>query len=184
VAAFAGSLLKGHRMKKWMIAGAMVFALLLPLNVHSQKVNADWDHNVHNFSSFRTYQLVKPARSTGNPLMDQRIVTAIDAEMAQKGFQQVENNPDVLVTYGTGLQRQKSATATGMGRWRMGGGMGTINQNISNAGTLVVDISDSHTKQLVWRGTATDTLSDNPDKNSQKIQKAIAKMFKKYPPKS
>jgi hypothetical protein len=169
-------------MKKWMIACAMV-ALLLPSNAHSQNVNADWDHNVHNFSSFRTYQWEKPARSTGNPLMDQRIVTAIDAQMAQKGFQHVENNPDVLVTYGTGLQRQKSATATGMGHWRMGG-MGTINQNISNAGTLVVDISDSHTKQLIWRGTATDTLSDNPDKNSQKIQKAIAKMFKKYPPKS
>jgi hypothetical protein len=104
--------------------------------------------------------------------------------MAQKGFQHVENNPDVLVTYGTGLERQRSATATGMGHWRMGGGMGTINQNISNAGTLVVDISDSHTRQLLWRGMAADTLSDNPDKNSHKIQKAVVMMFKKYPPKS
>jgi hypothetical protein len=116
--------------------------------------------------------------------MDQRIITAINAQMAQKGFQHVENNPDVFVTYGTGLQRQKSATTTGMGRWRMGGGMGTINQNISNAGTLVVDISDSHTRQLLWRATATDTLSDNPNKNSQKIEKAITKMFKQYPPKN
>ena len=81
-----------------MIACAMVFALLLPLNGYSQKVNTDWDHSVHDFSSFRTYQWLKPVRSTGNPLMDQRIVTAIDAQMAQKGFQRVENNPDVLVT--------------------------------------------------------------------------------------
>ncbi|MFL6308174.1 MAG: DUF4136 domain-containing protein, partial [Candidatus Sulfotelmatobacter sp.] len=92
--------------------------------------------------------------------------------------------PDVFVTYGTGLQRQRSATATGMGRLRMGGGLGTINENISNAGTLVVDISNAQTKQLLWRGTATDTLSDKPDKNSQKIAKAVAKMFKKYPPES
>ena len=41
--------------------------------------------------------------------------------------------------------------ATGTGSWRMGGGMGMINENISNAGTLVVDISDAHTKQLLWR---------------------------------
>jgi Domain of unknown function (DUF4136) len=171
-------------MNKWMIACAMVFALLSPFNAHSQTVNADWDHSVQNFSSFKTYKWDKPTRSTGNPLMDQRIVTAIDAQMAQKGFQQVENNPDVLVTYGTGLRRQRSATATGMGRLRMGGGMGTINENISNAGTLVVDISNAQTKQLLWRGTATDTLSDKPDKNSQKIEKAVTKMFKKYPPKT
>ncbi|MFL6302354.1 MAG: DUF4136 domain-containing protein [Candidatus Sulfotelmatobacter sp.] len=167
-----------------MAACAMVFALLLPLNAHSQQVSTDWDHNVHNFASFKTYQLVKPVRSTGNPLMDQRIITAIDAQMAQKGFQHVDTNPDVFVTYGTGLQRQRSATATGMGRLRMGGGLGTINENISNAGTLVVDISNAQTKQLLWRGTATDTLSDKPDKNSQKIAKAVAKMFKKYPPES
>lgn len=171
-------------MKKHMIACAIVFALLLPLNAYCQKVNADWDHSIHDFSTFKTYHLIRPIRSTGNPLMDERIVTAINAQMAHKGFQQVENNPDVLVGYGTGLQRQRSATATGTGRWRMGGGMGTINENISNAGTLVVDISNAQTKQLIWRGTATDTLSDNPDKNSQKIEKAVAKMFKKYPPKS
>jgi hypothetical protein len=171
-------------MKKYMIACAMVIALLVPLNARSQNVNADWDHSVHDFSSFKTYQWVKPIRTTANPLMDQRIVTAIDAQMAQKGFQHVENTPDVLVTYGTGLQRQKSATATGMGRLRMGGGMGTINQNISNAGTLVVDISNAQTRQLLWRGTASDTLSDKPDKNSQKIEKAVTKMFKKYPPKT
>ena len=71
-----------------------------------------------------------------------------------------------------------------MGRGRIGGGMGTINQNISNAGTLVVDISNAQTRQLLWRGTATDTLSDKPDKNSQKIEKAVTKLFKQYPPKS
>jgi hypothetical protein len=171
-------------MMKRTIAGTLAVAALLSLNAHSQKVSTDWDHSVQNFSSFKTYKLIKPLRSTGNPLMDQRIVTAIDGQLAQKGFQQVENNPDVEVMYGTGLQRQRSATANGMGRLRMGGGMGTINENISNAGTLVVNISDSHTQKLLWRGTATDTLSDKPDKNSEKIQKAVTKMFAKYPPKS
>jgi Domain of unknown function (DUF4136) len=128
------SAMKGHTMKKYMIVCVIVMALLAPLNARAQNVNADWDHSVHNFSSFKTYQWLKPVRTTGNPLMDQRIVTAIDAQMAQKGFQHVENTPDVLVTYGTGLQRQKSATVTGMGRLRMGGGMGNINQNISNGG--------------------------------------------------
>ena len=33
-----------------------------------------------------------------------------------------------------------------------------------------------------WRGTATDIVSDNPEKNDRKLKKALEKMFKKYPP--
>jgi len=171
-------------MKKRLTLCAMAIALLFSLSALAQKVTADWDHSIQDFSKFKTYRLVKPVRSTGNPLMDERIATAINAQMAQKGFQQIENNPDATVTYSTGVRRENSATITGTGGPRRGGGFGTINQNISNAGTLVVDINDAHSNQLVWRGTAAQTLSDSPDKNSQKIQKAVAKMFTKYPPKN
>jgi len=46
---------------------------------------------------------------------------------------------------------------------------------------------DSHryaarTTQLVWRGTGTDRLSDQPEKNTAKMNKAVAKMFEQYPP--
>jgi hypothetical protein len=37
-------------------------------------------------------------------------------------------------------------------------------------------------KQLVWRGAGTDTLSDKPETNSAKLNKALAKMFEQYPP--
>jgi len=171
-------------MKSYMLAWGMVMALVVPFAAHAQKVTVDWDHDVHNFSSFKTFALTKPVRSTSNPLMDERIVAAIKNQMTAKGLQQVENNPDVFVTYSAGVRPEKSATVMGTGRFRMGGGMGTINQNISNTGTLVVDISDAGTRKLVWRGAATDTLSDKPDKNSKKIEKAVEKMFKKYPPAS
>jgi Domain of unknown function (DUF4136) len=51
-------------------------------------------------------------------------------------------------------------------------------------GTLVVDIYDSSSKHLVWRGMAHDQLSDKPEKNTQKLQKAVDKLFDKFPPKS
>jgi hypothetical protein len=60
--------------------------------------------------------------------------------------------------------------------------MATVNQYVTNVGTLVVDIDDGKTKQLLWRGAAKGTLSDKPEKNSQKIDKAVTKMFKQYPP--
>jgi hypothetical protein len=41
---------------------------------------------------------------------------------------------------------------------------------------------DTRTKQVIWRGTATGTLPDKPEKTAQKLNKAIEKMFKKFPP--
>lgn len=49
-------------------------------------------------------------------------------------------------------------------------------------GQLSVDIGDPKTKKLLWLGTASDTLSDNPDKNQKKLNSALQKMFKKFPP--
>jgi hypothetical protein len=170
-------------MRKSLAAGALAVVLLFTLRAFSQKVTVDWDHNFTNFSSLHSYKLVKTSNTRMNPLMDQRIAAAIQGQLAAKGFREVESNPDVIVAYHTGMRRERSATYTGMGNWRMGG-MGTISQNDQNAGTLVVDISNAHNRQLLWRGVASDTLSDNPDKNTKKIDKAVSKMFKKYPPKS
>jgi hypothetical protein len=50
-------------------------------------------------------------------------------------------------------------------------------------GTLVVDMFDANTKKLLWRGNATDTLSDKSDKNIKKLDKSVEKMFKDFPPK-
>ncbi len=163
----------------WVVA---VLAILFSPLAYSQKVNVDWDHNVLNFSDFKTYTWVKPVRPASSPLMDQRIVTAIDKQLNAKGLQKVDGRADLRVTYNAGLRRERSATALGGGRWRMGGGMTTVNENTSNVGTLVVDISNAKSKQLLWRGMASDTLSDKPEKNSEKIDKAVTKMFKKYPP--
>ena len=49
-------------------------------------------------------------------------------------------------------------------------------------GTLVVDIYDAQNKNLVFRGTASDILSDKPEKNEKKLDEAVEKMFKKFRP--
>jgi len=161
----------------------MAVTLLFAVVGRSQNVVVDWDHSVGNFSEFKTYAWVKPMRPTPNPLMDQRIVAAIDGQLTAKGMTKADGPADVLVTYGAGISQERQAVATGMGGgWRWGGGVATVNQYVTNVGTLVVDINSGKTKQLIWRGAAKGTLSDKPEKNSEKIDKAVAKMFKKYPP--
>ena len=70
-------------------------------------------------------------------------------------------------------------------RWGWGGyGGGTSTTTVQNipVGQLVVDMADVKNKAFIWRGTATDTLSDKPEKNQKKLDKALAKMFKNFPP--
>ena len=35
---------------------------------------------------------------------------------------------------------------------------------------------------MIWRGTASKTLSRNPRKNADRLNKAVTKMFRKFPP--
>jgi hypothetical protein len=64
------------------------------------------------------------------------------------------------------------------------GGMATASTTVSEyaVGSLVVDMFDPKTKNLVFRGTAEDEISDNPEKNAKRLEKAADKMFKNFPP--
>jgi hypothetical protein len=42
---------------------------------------------------------------------------------------------------------------------------------------------DGSSKQIVWRGLATENLSSNDARNTKQLDEDIAKMFKTFPPK-
>jgi hypothetical protein len=59
--------------------------------------------------------------------------------------------------------------------------MGSITPEQNVVGTMIVDLFDSKTQSLVWRGIGQDTLGNNGSKNQQLVQKAVQKMFKQWP---
>ncbi len=130
-------------------------------------------------------------RSTGSEdqLIDQEIKRAVDEQLAQKGLTKVEKNADLQVTYHAAIHQDVGINLSGFGWGGRGlGGMwdGSIQGQTSTIpiGTLVVDLYDPAGKQLIWRGDASKTidLKKDPDKNYKNLQKAIAKLFKNYPP--
>jgi len=169
-------------MKRKLACTGSVLAILCSL-AWAQDVKVDWDKTA-NFTGFRTYAWTTgtPAK---NPLMGQRIVSGIDKQLTAKGLQQVDinSNPDLIVLYhaSTSSQTQLNTFGTGWG-WSWGGGTTTTTVTEIPTGQLSVDIGNAKTKKLLWLGSASDTLSDKPEKNEQKIQKALDKMFKKFPP--
>jgi Domain of unknown function (DUF4136) len=154
----------------------------------AQQVKTDFDHQA-NFSQYKTYswQEIQPA----NSLWDARIKNAVDAQLSAKGWTQVASGGDVAIVAIKTTQTQRSLQTfyDGFGggwRWRGFGGMGeaTTTEQDYKEGTLVVDLYDAKTKQLIWRGSAEDTLSNKAEKNEKNLEKGVAKMFKKFPPDS
>ena len=163
-----------------------VFFLAMMGAAFGQHVKTDFDHQA-NFSQYKTYswQEIKPA----NSLWDARIKNAVDAQLAAKGWTQLDNGGDVAIVAikTTQTQRTLQTFYDGMGggwRWRGMGGFGqsTTTEQDYKQGTLVVDLYDAKTKQLIWRGSAQDTLSDKATKNEKNLDKGVSKMFKAFPP--
>jgi hypothetical protein len=107
--------------------------------------------------------------------------------LAAKGLTKTsDDNANLFIGYQVSIDQQKQWNAYGMGggpRW--GGGMGTATSSVINIGTLVLDMYDPTTKQLVWTGRATKTLdsSANQEKKQKNLDKAMQKLLKNYPPK-
>ena len=165
-----------------------VFSLMMLGAAFAQHIQTDFDHQA-NFSQYKTYswQQIKAADS----LWDSRIKNAVDAQLAAKGWTQVDSGGDVAVVAIKTTQTKRSLQTfyDGFGGgwgWRRfgGGGFGesTTTEQDYKEGTLVVDLFDAKTKQLIWRGSAEDTLSSKAEKNEKNLDKGVEKMFKDFPP--
>jgi hypothetical protein len=169
-----------------LVTATMAAALVLVgTAAFAQKVTTDSDPAAP-YATYKTYAWAKGTASP-NPLGEKRIHDGVDAKMKEAGFTLVTENPSVFVATHAVAKEEKELITMGMGgygRWGYGGGTGTTSVNTYLVGTLAVDMYDAKTKNLVWRGIATDTLSDKPEKNADKVEKSLEKMFKEYPPKA
>lgn len=151
---------------------------------------ADYDRNAA-FNNLKTYAWAQQEHGEISDLMHRRIVQAIDEQLQAKGLTQTSSDPDVYVTYyGDDNERVVlDTTHHGYGYgpgWYWGGGLSTSTTQVRTyrEGTLVVDLYKAAEKQLIWRGTVTGTISDNPQKVARAISKGVEKLFKRYPPRN
>jgi len=146
-----------------------------------QQVSINYNHS-QDFSQYHTYAWAgNNANQIQDSILAQQAQSDINSALQGSGLQMVQEsqNPGLIVAASGGLKQQTSYSAWGMRG--IGGGMGGISPQDNVVGTLIVDLYDAKTKSLAWRGIAQNTLSNNGNKNSQMVSKAVQKMFKQYP---
>ena len=162
--------------------------LLLASASFAQHVKTDYDRSA-DFSQYKTYSW--ETVQTQDQLWVPRIKDAVNTALAAKGWTQVPAGGQVAILVIEMTQNHQTLNTfyDGFGGgwgWRRfgGGGFGDATTTTENykVGTLVVDLFDAKSKNLIWRGSASDTLSDKSEKNIKDLNKGVQKMFDHFPP--
>jgi hypothetical protein len=177
------------------LAGAAL--LLSAACAFADDVKTDFNHQT-DFSSYHTYSW--GTVQMADPMAVDRVKHAVDDALQQKGWQEVPSGGQVTIMVKGQIRNEQELETfyDGLGGgwgggwrwggwgWGPGGGFGESTTTVNNVpeGHLIVDIFDTQTKQLVWRGISSAELSSNPDKNRKKLYGDVEKMFKKFPPKA
>lgn len=181
-----------------MAAAALGLALLTACSAYSVKTDYDPTIAYSSYKTFDWYAASKRAKGKGSgtdPLMDRRVRAAVQAVLEAKGFkQETVGEPDFLMTYYPVYQNRRYRTTTTFGGgygwgWRHWGyGVGTRFSTSQvhkyREGTIILEVVDSKSNQLVWQGAAEGALTnlDNPEDAQEQVTKAVRDLLADFPP--
>jgi len=195
-----------------LLTAAAALALMACAGGISVRTALSPDTSLHGLHTFRVQPTPKPrvagaVSSTNDPMLVNSISNrALRADLVQAfaglGYVASDSNPDFCVAYYASTKQQLDVTYwdygyawrprwwTGWGR-RWGRGWGadwamqsgpTVTQYTQ--GTVIVDVIDPKTKDLLWRGQGVAAVSDNEQQYEQDLKKAVEAIVDKFPVRS
>ena len=177
-------------MKMARAAALSLLVLLLAVGPSlALQVKTDHDPN-YDFTKVHTFY-AKIGTGWGNSISEKNVVTTVENALIKRGWAKAdEASADAqVILHGSSQQKQDLQTFySGYGGWGYGGwggvGIGTATTTAYTyvEGTLLIDIFDSKAKELIFRGSATDTISGKQEKNQKTLNKALNKIFYDFPP--
>lgn len=143
------------------------------------RVSYDFD-KATDFNAYKTYNYHKNGidKLELNDLDKRRILSAIDAQMAAKGFTKTETSPDLYINV-LASSKEKINIDNGYygGYW---GGPSRVYQYTS--GTIIIDIIDEKRNILIWQGAGSGLNVSDLESKADDIPQAVAEIMAKFPP--
>ncbi|WP_306590284.1 DUF4136 domain-containing protein [Geothrix sp. 21YS21S-4] len=145
------------------------------------------------YARYKTFDYYTSKKGTGGTtsLMDKRVRAAVERELQTKGFaMETKADPDFLVTYYPIVEEKRYRTTTHIG-WGWGyrpmyGRMGTSLSEVHRyqEGTIVIEIVDFKSNQMIWQGAAAGALTglSNPEDADEVVPRAVRDILAKFPP--
>jgi hypothetical protein len=199
------------RITQWKPSGLFLAAaavLAVSGSLFAQHTVVDFDRTV-DLSKLKTYRwlpldqppifkggLPETAQTLPDATADKIIKKHVSDQLNKKGFQEIaEGEPDFLVSYFLSMaldfEVQEFDTGTSpnpdipYGHWRPFYST-MYDQILLRTGTLSIDVISPEDEKLIWRGTATETFDEKGNvsvkKADKRVQKAVKKILKKFPP--
>jgi hypothetical protein len=171
-------------MRSLKTALVVVAAGLLAACSSGPTVNSDYNPST-NFSQYKSFGFMA-TDPIADPMVDARIKDGVTAALTAKGWTRTDQNPDVVVVPHVQLseQTQLNTYNQGWGYGRWGGGPSTTTVEKIPIGTVIIDLVDPKLKQMIWRGTASDTIDPKatPEQKQTAVNNAMTQLFQNFPP--
>ncbi|WP_105200583.1 MULTISPECIES: DUF4136 domain-containing protein [unclassified Pseudoalteromonas] len=178
-------------MKNLLAAG-----VLMLLSACASGPDFDYDKSV-NFTQYKTFAWFPDASLTNassnyqiSELMERRVRQAVNDELSAKGMSMVTaDQADVLINYHASVEKKVDVDTFTTGYsarwdyWGLGYNVQTTTREYE-VGTLVIDVVDRASNQLVWRAAKEGRLKKNqtPSERTAVIRESVAEIFSNYPP--
>ncbi|MBN8731719.1 MAG: DUF4136 domain-containing protein [Acidobacteria bacterium] len=161
----------------------LLLGLLLPCLLLADRAESDFDPET-DFSRFHTFSLRRGTIRTKKPeinndIIHRKVEAAIRAQLTAKGLTEVESKPDLGIVWSLGASDRREVVRTPAGRrgWRT-----RVDAHRFTEGTLIIDLHEASSRELVYRATYVDDES-NAGKLAQKLERDAQKALEKFPPK-
>jgi hypothetical protein len=148
-------------------------------------------------ASYRTFRVLNvPARRAGLPTLtnDPMFETSVSNRALRehlanafggRGYVVDQANPDFTVAYYASRRGELDVTAWDYGyRGRWGGWRGdegVVQVRPFVEGTVIVDVVNPKTHELVWRGRGVSDVSDDPETYGQNLDRTVRDIVKRFP---
>jgi hypothetical protein len=139
------------------------------------------------FTKFHTYDWTRVSHTeTVDEKVDQIVQRDVDARMSEKHFTKVDGTPpDIHLVCQIAVKHAKQWMGLDPHQTTYDAAVNNPRMMKIDIGTLVLDVYDATSSKLLWHGTARKTfhVQDDAADREKGINKAIAKLMEKFPPK-
>jgi len=168
------------------------------ISLFAQKISVGYDKST-DFRKFTTYTWAQPSAPPTRPLLYESVVGSVDYELKAKGLTRTDDHGDLILIPAGGMEFGLNVAAPApyipsysgqppvinATMWTGATGATNLTALYVPEGSLVLTFVDPRTDKIVWSGTVKEKLdTSNRKKALERVDNAIVKLLKRYPPPS